>query len=272
MSAMKAETIFLYSLKCKNMKQNSNKRHQVKMMALLLLAGSTLYFTACKKNDNNTNVTPTPTATTTESVSEQDVADAVTEAVVMNKSGVADQTEEVVDYAKTSAIPCGGTKDTTITGTNAAGAVITYDYTYLCHTAVTCTLAIPTKFQATLTGHANYNSLKMTSNDSCSGDVTVTGLPPSASNYTVNFTFVRNGSQTSKVREKKAFTSVVTLTGTSIIVSKATTMITSGSANVVVTGAVTGGSTFTKTATLTFLGGRTATLAFSGGGSYPISW
>lgn len=252
------------------MKSTNNSLRVVRVACCITLACSSLYFASCKKGDNNTVVTPTPTSTT--SVSEEDVADAVTAAMTMESSGMVSQTEDVAYYAKSTALPCGSNKDTILSGSSIPGALLTYYYNYACNTALVCTLGIPFSYKCDFDGRTTYSTARMSSDDSCKGNFTVTGLQPPASKYVLNLSYVRNGTQTSKVRKKTTFTSVINVTGTDIAVDKASMIIVSGSASVVVTGTVTGGATYSKTATITFHGSKTATLTFSGGASYPLSW
>ncbi|MBX2907292.1 MAG: hypothetical protein KF744_14705 [Taibaiella sp.] len=251
------------------MRKHTNTLRTNKFSAVLIAAMLLLAAAACRKENLPAN--NTGTTTSSETVSDEDAADAITEAMTGQKAGMTDQATEQTTMAKSSVVPCGGEKDTVLGGAGTYGPA-SYDYLYHAHLAVICTLGIPSKFTGTFSGNTSYSTTRMSSDDSCSGEFVVTGLAPTSDVYKLNLNYVRQGSQQSNVRKKASFTSTITITGTDIIVDKTTLLITTGTASVVMTGATSTGATFSKTATLTFTGSKTATLTFGSGASYPLSW
>ena len=240
--------------------KNFNKKT---ITSFLLAATMLLSITSCKK-DNTTSTSTAP--------SDDEVAEAVTETASGSSGGLATQTETTAVIASTDAQVCGETGDTTITGQNLAGAAITYSYTLASNHQVICDNGIPSEFDFNFTGKSNYTALHMSSNDSSEAHFIVTGLQPSSTNYILNESYVRNGTQQSSVRLQRSISSTITLTSTNVTVDKTTQKIISGTATAQFAGAVTGGASVSRGATVTFLGGGKATLVLDNGGSYSIQW
>jgi len=233
-----------------------------KMAALITL--TVCLATSCKKDASSGS---TSTATT---VTEQDAADAVTNAIAPTSAGVTAQVSDATVMAASAAYPCGQSFDSSIIRSSASGAAISWSYTLGWGWKLTC--GSPANFAASFNGHSMYDALRMSSSDSSKGSFTVTGLSPADADYTFNTSYERNGSQQSKIGNKNAFTSKITVTSTNIKVDKATREIISGAADVTISGASSSGKSFSFSGTLTFNGGKTAVLQIAGGTSYTITW
>lgn len=229
-------------------------------MITAMLFSTTILFSACKKES------------TDETISDEEVVEAITQSVSASSGGLVTQTETTASLTSNNTLACGGSKDSTISGQNLPGAVITYNYSLNFHSSLVCAFGIPSQFNASFTGTSSYTALRMSSIDKCNGQMVVTGLAPSASNYVLNANFVRNGTQQSSVRYQRSFTSTITITSANITVSKSTMKIISGSATVQFDASASGGANVSRGGTITFLGNNEATIKLNNGGVYNIKW
>ncbi|SEM37388.1 hypothetical protein SAMN04488505_104200 [Chitinophaga rupis] len=230
------------------------------LAAGILLIGTTFLFSCAKNND----------AAPVDAVDEEEVAEAVTQAVSANSGGVAVTASDAAIMTTNYSAMCGMSKDTAIAHSSIAGAVVTYHADAQWHWMLTCAPAA--RFDFALTSHLSYDAPRMSSNDSLSATLAVTGLEPAAPNYTMNMSLTRKGSQASKILRKHSFTSTIIVTGTNIAVSKTTYLVQSGTASVTISGATSGGRSFQYAGTLVFTGNKTATLTFASGATYNIQW
>lgn len=231
-----------------------------KVAAITTFALATgLLFTACKKDKDDDG-----------SISDDEVAEAVTQSVSASSGGLVVQTESSARMAGTSSLTCGASSDTSIVGASSSGAAITYNYSLAFHRSLTCTPS--SLFLFTFTGSSAYSAPRMSSSDNSTAQFSVTGLESSATSYVFNSSYVRNGTQQSKVRLQRSFSSIITITSSDIKVDKTTQKIISGTATVSFEGTGSGGYTSSRSATLTFLGSSKATLTLKNGSSYSIAW
>ena len=227
-------------------------------IAVLSLVG----ITACKKDSTATSPT----------VTEADAVQLTSDAVTTSTGGMVTQTTDAVTIsatAETSSIPCGTTKDTTITGSSVAGAAFTYAYSLNWNYLLDCSV---NTFTLNFTGSSSYAGVLMSSNDSSTGSYVLSGVLPASTSYSLTSSYERKGSQNSKVGQEKSFTSDLKITSSNIVVDKATDIISSGTATVSITGATSGGKSFSFGGTLTFLGGQQGTLVLNSGTKYSLSW
>src|SRR5882724_7101911 len=88
------------------------------LMLLLITASLALTISSCKKDNTGSSDT----------VTVDDAADAVTEAVTPESAGMVAQTETSVTIMTSESLSCGAESDTSISGHNAEGAAVTYNY------------------------------------------------------------------------------------------------------------------------------------------------
>jgi hypothetical protein len=247
------------------------KRDRISKAVLLFVCLSVVTISSCKKDDDATTI----------AVSEDDIATAVSESVSTPGGGLVVQSTAAAAYssdllsARISAKAsdqCGIMHDTTVAGASESGAVITYSYNFNWNWLLTCNEIVPQTFVFNYSGKASYDGVRMSSSDSSKANITVTGLGGDSTYYVFNQTYTRNGSQASKVNQKRSFTSLISIVSSDIRISKSTLKILSGTGTVTVTGEGSGGKSFSYTGTITFLGGEKATLVVTGGGTYNIAW
>lgn len=232
---------------------------------LALGAGFCISSVSCKKNS-------TVTTTSADTVTTDDAADALTEAVTPESGGMVAQTSTATVVISTGSFDCGATTDSSFSGQNISGAAVSYNYSFSSSRTLTCNEGIPQQFAYNFLGSSSYSATRISSADSSQGQFTVTGLQPASSQYTFNETYVRKGSENSKVGNQIGFTSTISISVTSLVVDKDNQQILSGTASVSISGATTAGKSFTYTGTLTFNGNEQATLTLGDNNTYSIVW
>ena len=235
----------------------NTKRLVLSSVTILLLAAA-----ACKKDNNNSST----------AVTADDAADAITQTVTPESAGLVAQTQTATVIVSTGSYDCGIEKDTAFTGTNVSGAAITYSYAFASSRLLTCGNGIPQSFAWNFQGKTSYDAPRISSGDSSKAQFTITGLQPSASQYVFNQSYIRYGSEISKVRNKTSFTSTITIKTTNLTVDKASSSIVSGTASVSISGSTSSGRSFSYSGTITFLGNKQATLDLGNGNKYSITW
>ena len=131
---------------------------------------------------------------------------------------------------------------------------------------LTCTEQVPTQYEFKATGRALYDFPRMSSDDSVNNKIVVTGLSNDSTFYKVSQTYIRTGTQQSKIGKMHKFTSTVTVSSTNMYVNK-----TSGTATVNIKGESSSGKSFTLSGTLTFSGNDAASLVLNDT-KYTVSW
>lgn len=235
------------------------------LTTLSVLAFLCMCITVSCKKDAGEGSSPS-----TATVTEQDAADAVSAAVTPQSAGMSAQVSDATVMAASNAYSCGAAYDSSIARASATGSAITYAFKLDWNWKLSC--ASPANFTAGFTGHTTYDAPRMSSNDSSNGSFVITGLSPENDAYTLNTSYVRHGSQQSKINNKNSFTSTITITAANIVVSKASAEITAGTAAVTISGASSSGKSFQYSGTITFTGSKTATLQMAGGSSYQLTW
>jgi len=232
--------------------------------AAAITCSAGILITACKKDDNKNS----------DDISDDEVAEAVTQTVSASSGGIVVQTESTARMAGTgtASFTCGQTKDTTIAGQSTSNAIVAYSFSLNFNRILTCANNVPSQFQFNFTGNCTYSAPRMSSNDNSTAQFTVTGLEPASTVWTVNSNYVRNGTQQSKVRYQRSFSSIITITSSGIVIDKATQKIVSGTATAQFEGTGSGGTKVSRSATIVFLGNGKATLTLKNGSSYDIQW
>jgi hypothetical protein len=225
-----------------------------------MLMMGTIILSACSKNEDTTPAT----------VTEEEAAEVVTDAVSGNSGGIAVQATDATSMATMySATSCGMSKDTAIARSNISGAMVTYNATAQWHWTLSC---VPARFDYSFAGAVIYDAPRMSSNDSLSSTLSITGLEATSTQYLLSMSSTRKGSQVSKILRKNTFTSTITFTATDLAVDKSTNIILSGTASVNISGASSSGRSFQYAGTVVFTGSKTATLTLGSGVTYNIQW
>ncbi|MDX1907373.1 MAG: hypothetical protein SF053_10100 [Bacteroidia bacterium] len=205
------------------------------------------------------------------SLTASEAADLVSNAVVSGTEGLTVQVEDMSSLATTYLSYCNQALDSSVTRTGGT-APRSYAYTFDWDWLLTCNqVGVPTKMDFSWASDGTYSLAAMNSDDAAEGTFAVTGLQPSITILTFNGKYVRTGTQNFTGRNAKSTTSTLEMTVLNLTYDEGQDEITGGTAEIELTGAVTGGSSFSFTGTLTFNGNQSATLVINGT-SYPISW
>ena len=233
------------------------------LFTVLIAAGLTFSAASCKKDS---------TGTSAETVTEADAAELTTDAITPETGGMTAQLSSSTTIEKTVALSCGVSKDSTIIKSSAAGASPSYSYNLNWNYMLTCNGIIPSQLAFNFTGSGSYDGVRLSSKDNSQGSFTLTGLPPTSSQYLFSSTYTRAGTTTSKIARQYTFTSNIKITSSNIAVDKTTQQIVSGTAAVTIAATSTSGKTFNFNGTVTFLGNKKATIVLNSGVTYNIQW
>jgi hypothetical protein len=231
--------------------------------AALFIAVAALNISSCKKNNQKSNTTTSTTVT------EADAAQFTIDAVSPSSGGMAGQLSNSTALYATTALSCGGQKDSTISIISQSGAVPSYSYTFNWVYMLNCNGNVPTNITFNFTGKGNYNGARMSATDTSNAQFVLTG---SSSAYLLTANYTRTGVVTSKIAKQYTFHTVLNIQSSNITINKTTHEIISGTATVTLVATSTSGKKFTFTGTITFLGNKQGSLVINGGATYPIQW
>lgn len=234
-------------------------KRRISTLSIAVLASCfTLY--SCSDDENGTSV----------SQQEQDAVDAITYSLQSDSNGLAKSVESASMYAsdenlygKTVSLECGVPYATTYNETW-SGTNYSYDYSISRNTELTCVEGAPSALAYNATYEGVYDTPRMSSDDNATLQWTLSGLDASAETATLDGSYVRNGSQVSKVRNQNTFTSTLTYDLEAISVNKSTHEIASGTASLVFNGLSSNGNSYSYNGSVVFNGNGSATLTING--------
>lgn len=234
------------------------------MVAFLLVA--TLSLTSCNKDDDNGS-----------DIQESEVVDAVSNSLSKDTNGMAKSMSTAVDYTEdenldttTPNLNCGQLY-TDSYAENYSSTNYTYNYSASCNYQLSCTTdGAAQSLSYNVNRAGDYDTPRMSSNDNAEAQWTISNLEAANTTTLFNGSYVRTGTQVSKVRNQNTFSSTLTYSLSNIAVNKTTHQIASGTAAVAFTGVSSTGNQYTYNGTITFNGDSTATLIINGN-SYTIN-
>lgn len=242
------------------MKTKSFFKSSSKLVALLLV--TTLSITSCNKDDDNS---------TSNAIEEADAVETIENSLVTESNGMSKSMETTMVYAESQnlyttspSINCGQLYSEAFSE-NYSSSNYTYNYSANCNYLLNCNVdGNAQSFDYSFNRNGDYDTPRMSSDDEVNANWNITDLDASVTNTLFNGSYVRNGSQVSKVRNMNTFNSTLTYSLNNIAVNKDTYKIVSGSASVVFQGTSTSGNSYTYNGTITFNGDDTATLVING--------
>ncbi len=226
------------------------------LSAAALLAVS---LSSCKKDQSN-------------DITEEDAADVIATTMARPVGGSADDFGEAVRLAKIKIfilgkrwLECGETKDSTFQRTFTNGA-FTASHTHNWTVTLNCDAdQKPTSLVWTGNITGSFDGPKMSGNSTGTRNWTLTGFSPDpAQPLILNGTVSRNGTRTSKIRNKYTFESTVNHTYNNVNINKTNEKIVGGTGTVSATLKISNGVTKTYNGTIVFNGDDTATLTING--------
>lgn len=241
------------------MKSKSFFKSSSKLVALLLVA--TLSLTSCNKDDDSTS----------DAIEEVDAVETIENSLVAESNGMSRSMETTMVYAESQnlytdspSLNCGQLYAESFSE-NYSSPDYSYNYSANCSYLLSCNAeGNAQSFNYSFSRNGDYDTPRMSSDDNVNANWDVTDLDASTSNTIFNGSYVRIGSQVSKVRNMNTFNSTLTYSLNGIAVNKDTYKIASGSASVVFEGTSTSGNSYTYNGTITFNGDDTATLVING--------
>jgi len=235
-------------------------RRYIWVVFLALAAG---LITGCKKDD----VTGPDTS---QVLPNDDAADAFASAISGSQAGggLTAQLEESTTLAGASLVNkmdmFGNAQwDTTIARSHTGLWNYAYDF------RITVALVAGSRLDFGFTMKGSYDGPRIASNDSATASFQVSNLF-TGNTYAASGTYSRYGTQTSKVRSKISWTSLITLSTTGLSVDKSTMKITAGTATLTMSGKTSTGNAFATSGKITFVGNEQAILVV-GANTYTIN-
>lgn len=255
-------------------------KNQSKLL-IMLLSILMISFTSCNKDDDNLSDADSQTIT------EEEAVEAIAKAISPETGGFVEQTNEAIylieenEVSENSTTTSGTFEDTYECGENYATSFIrsldnsthSYNVNYNWDWMLNCTSDdSPLSFTFNLEGGNTYSSPRMSSVDSSDAALSITGLDDAIGEYTINQSYVREGTQTSFVRAQNSFVSTINFETSDLKILKANYNITSGTVLVQFNGEVSNGNIYSFSGEVTFNGNQTATITMGSGNTYNVAW
>ena len=236
-----------------------------KNLIVFALLGTLLFSTACEKESDIPNE---------EAITTEETVALVEAALAEGAEGIANEVDDAVEAAELvlektlTNVYCGISKDSTLSR-NFSSARFSGNYATSWQWILNCNeQEVPQSLDFSRTASGDYESLRLISDDKADGTWAMTNLV-SGSAYLFNGSYVRNGSQVSKVREQKSFSSTIEFTVQDLSVGKIKRRITGGTATLLIKGQSSSGENFSINGNVEFLGNGAAVLTINGQ-TYPI--
>jgi hypothetical protein len=224
---------------------------RIPALALMLAAG------ACSKTNSPVSTSDVTTA---------DAAVMMSSSLASSSGGMASASADVAVNAQLTfnANPgCGGTKTYSFNRQSPQGSTTTYNYSFNYTYTLNCVNNVPDNVSSSATSQGSFDGPNLTTNDSGSSTLTVAGLAPGATAYTISGEYKRAGSFTSKTGNMATGNSAVDINLTNLTIPKNGGTITSGSATFTLTGTSKKGA-FNFSGSITFIGNNQANLVING--------
>lgn len=226
--------------------------------ALLLSFGA--FLSSCDKDEREEPQTTT--------ISDEEIIEIVSAATITSTEGVAAEAIEMAYVADAvlekgpSPLECGETADSTFVRDINLDR-ITGSYSNYLFWGLNCAGALPTSIFFGRDMNGNYETDRWLSDDSADSDWLIEDLL-TGPNYIFNGQYERTGTQESKVREMRRFSSTTLIEVQDLNIDKGEKEIVSGLANFTLTGQVNGQTSFDQSGTIVFLGNGMANLIING--------
>lgn len=226
--------------------------------ALLLSFGAVL--TSCENEE--------PEEPQTTSISDEEIIEIVSAATASSTEGVTAEAIEMAYVADAvlekgpSPLECGETADSTFVRDINLDR-ISGSYSNYLFWGLNCSGVLPTSIFYGREMNGNYETDRWLSDDSADSDWLIEDLL-TGPNYVFNGQYERSGTQESKVREMRSFSTTTLIEVQDLNIDKGQKEIESGLANFTLNGTVNGETTFEHTGTIVFLGGGAANLIING--------
>lgn len=231
-----------------------NFRSELRILTLALLA-VLFVLSACRKDGE----------VVAELLTASEAAEITESAVSERTAGATLPTIDMTELLASIPQTCNTPGDTTIQKSNAFGAAsysCTFNLSWLLH----CNNAgIPQSADVDVSGNGTFASAHWSGADQTTGELTITGIAPSATDYVVSGAYSLTGNLTGNLRRTDPTLDVqTTVTLANLTVRKSDYQITDGDGTVSVTASNGQGQSQTLTGTLVFNGDGTVTVTVNG--------
>lgn len=222
---------------------------------LLLLTATIGVFSACNKNADEIIAL----------ISESEAADIIEVAISDRAAGVTLPTIDVAQIVENYLQNCGQPGDTTLVKSNSAGNNA-YNFSFDIDWLVNCSaLGIPEDANIQIAGAGSFNTLRWSGTDNTTGALTLGGISPTTTMYSVNGAYQLTGSLTGNLRRvDPTLNCVVDLELKDLNMDKTTYKITAGTGTATITVSNAQGSTQTLNGELKFNTDGTVTITING--------
>ena len=211
--------------------------------------------TSCSKDDTDSN---------NADVTEAEAVDAIESSLAKETNGLAKTVETTSETADDTSIECGQLYNDSYSE-NYDNGNYSYSYAVSRDYELTCTTeGSPDILAYQLNFNGMYETPRMSSDDSTTVNWLISDLGATETSSNFNGSYLREGTQISKVRNMNTFESTISYTLSNLVVNKNTYQILSGSAQVSFVGISSTGNQYNFTGLLTFNGDNTATLVLNG--------
>jgi hypothetical protein len=250
----------------------SLSRTKSAFLFVCMAAGIAVTIPACKKDDNQ--------AIENTAVTEGQAVNVVSTAMVDANGGLVSQINhaafmaigmsETREGAKLSDW-CGLSLSDTTSGSGSASGQ-SYNYLIGIKYEVVCINRVPSNINFDFASQLGYSNAEASGQDSAVAVMKITGIADKDTALVFNTKYDRAGKLTSKTSKFSSFDHTLSYASSNITVSKTAREIVSGSATLTISGKDENGNTYSYAGTITFKGGKKATLAITGGASHELTW
>ncbi|MFK7932874.1 MAG: hypothetical protein AB8G22_05150 [Saprospiraceae bacterium] len=223
--------------------------------------------TACNKDEENVTLE-------TNTVTEEEIVDAVTVALSENGAGVSQEAQDVAtladdleNFVSDEIIfrdsPCDINQDSTTTFSH-NDTRLSANYESNWKWKVNCNNnSIPQTIDYQRSTSGTYETPRLNSTDAATSSWVLSSLI-TGDDYLLNGSYSRKGTQTSKVRDQVEFTSTINIELDNLSLDKGEKRISSGIASFSMSGETNDGNNFSVNGDIVFLGNGAATLVING--------
>lgn len=246
-----------------------NTKTKLKMLTACAAAVISLGVWSCHKGSSSSGSSTTLTETDAAQVATDAVSPETGGLVSQISSSASIESKLVVNGIRKTVIeslPCGGTKDTTITYSLQS----TPGYTYKLVWGFNLQCTVPQTVILNFTGTGTYSGFVLGSQFNSTGSFSLSNLD--STYYTYNSTFSRTGTVYSKANTANTYNHTLSIASSNIKYDPVAQQIVSGTATISIKLTNSAGATFTYGGTITFEGNKTAKLVLNSGIIYNIAW
>jgi hypothetical protein len=199
-----------------------------------------------------------------EFLEDEDVVELLENALNSKAGGFDTQMSDMLALVDTYKDSCNTTIDSSYSKNKGIGT-FTYGYTYNFAGTVNCDSTNNLEnIQFNYTTLGTYTAPRMTSSDEGTYNITVNGIQSGSANYDLVGSYIRVGTQTTKIRNEFSFSATLGVSLTSLLVDKITKDIQSGGGVFTVRGETSGSESISYEGTITYNNDNTATINLNG--------